>query len=301
VTRGIDEQPHPTEIDHDFVILTGGMTDSPNNTVPDDRAGMSYWDSLWSDAKKKRAVGDRPLDYSHQQLANAFEKAFEHIDAGNEKRLVEIGCGDSAWLPYFARHFAVSGLDYSPAGCDSASALLTTRGIEAEIVCADLFSPPDSMVEAFDAVVSIGVIEHFEDTASVLRAIGRFVKPSGVIVTMIPNMTGLMGRIQKLVNQPVYDIHVPLDQPALVEAHRAAGLNLIDCHYLMGFNLMVINTRNARAGFVGRTLRKFLFYGFLAVSKAVWAVERFAGPFPGTKRWSPLLIAVARSGQGASA
>jgi len=152
------------------------------------------------------------------------------------------------------------------------------------------------MLEAFDAVISIGVIEHFEDTAGVLRAIGRFVKPSGVIVTIIPNMTGLMGRIQKFVNRAVYDIHVPLDHRALIEAHRAAGLNLLDCNYLMGFNLMVVNTRNERAGFVGRTLRKMLSYAFMAVSHLVWAVERFSGPFPRTQRWSPLVIAVARSG-----
>jgi SAM-dependent methyltransferase len=152
------------------------------------------------------------------------------------------------------------------------------------------------MLEAFDAVVSIGVIEHFEDTGSVLRAIGRFAKPSGVIVTMIPNMTGVVGRIQKLVNRAVYDIHVPLDERALIEAHRAAGLSLIDCNYLMSFNLAVVNTRHAQAGFVGRTVRKTLAYAFLAVSHLVWAVERFSGPFPRTQRWSPLLIAVARSG-----
>lgn len=260
---------------------------------------MSYWNSLWSDAKKHRAVGDRPLSYSQKQLASAFDKAFGNIlDPGSGKRLIEIGCGDSAWLPYFAQHFAVSGLDYSPVGCERASALAAARGIDAQIICADLFSPPDSMLEAFDAVVSIGVIEHFEDTADVLRAIGRFVKPSGVIVTIIPNLTGMMGRIQKVLNRTVYDIHVPLDARALTEAHRAAGLSLIDCDYLMSFSLMVLNARNAQAGFVGRILGKMLFFSFLAASNLVWAVERFLGPFPRTQRWSPLLIAVARSGAG---
>ena len=278
-------------------ILPGGHDTFPQQT----RAGRSRRDVVLElplvGRQKKKAIGDRPLSYSEQQLADAFDKAFGHIDAESEKRLVEIGCGDSAWLPYFAtRHFAISGLDYSPIGCESVSALLAARGIDAQITCADLFAPPDSMLEAFDAVVSIGVIEHFEDTASVLRAIGRFVKPSGVIVTIIPNMTGLMGRIQKLVNRAVYDIHVPLDERALIEAHRAAGLSLIDCNYLMGFNLAVVNARNARAGFVGRTLRKTLTYAFLAASHLVWTVERFSAPLPRTQRWSPLVIAVARSG-----
>lgn len=152
------------------------------------------------------------------------------------------------------------------------------------------------MLEAFDAVFSNGVVEHFEDTAGVLRAIGRFVKPSGVIVTIIPNMTGLIGRLQKLVNRGVYDIHVPLDVPALTEAHRAAGLSLIDCYYLNSFNLMVVNTRNAQAGFVGRTLRKALAYAFMAISHLAWPIERLWGPFPRTRRWSSLVIAVARSG-----
>ena len=91
-------------------------------------------------------------------------------------RLLEIGCAKSAWLPYFAKEFSLSvcGLDYSPIGCQMSRKILQANGVVAEVFCADLFSPPDNMLGVFDVVVSLGVVEHFEDTASCLNAVSSF-------------------------------------------------------------------------------------------------------------------------------
>ena len=42
--------------------------------------------------------------------------------------------------------------------------ILSIEGVKGDIVCADFFSPPESMIEEFDVVISFGVLEHFEDT-----------------------------------------------------------------------------------------------------------------------------------------
>jgi len=53
--------------------------------------------------------------------------------------------------------------------------------------------PPDHLLGAYDFGVSFGVAEHFEDTAECLAAFRRFLKPSGILFTAIPNLAGLLG------------------------------------------------------------------------------------------------------------
>ena len=73
-----------------------------------------------------------------------------------------------------------------------------------------MFDPPDDMKGQYDLVMSFGVVEHFKDTTACLKACAAFVKPGGQMFTMIPNMTGLVGSLQKIIDRNVYDIHVPL-------------------------------------------------------------------------------------------
>ena len=115
-------------------------------------------------------------------------------------------------------------------------------GVEGRIVEGDLFSPPKEMLEAFDVVVSFGVVEHFDDTTAATEALGRFLVPGGTLVTVIPNLGGsLIALIQRFVNRPVFDVHVPLDHRQLADAHRAAGLELRTCGYFLGVNWNVVN------------------------------------------------------------
>ena len=118
------------------------------------------------------------------------------------------------WLPYFAKEFAfeVYGIDYSEIGCQQAKQILEYEGVNGKIVCADFFSPPGSMLKAFDVVVSFGVLEHFEDTTACIAAFSKFLKPGGLLITNIPNLCGLNGLIQKMINRSIFDIHVPLDK-----------------------------------------------------------------------------------------
>jgi len=163
-----------------------------------------------------------------------FLRLFEKSETSS-MRLLEIGCAKSAWLPYFAKEFgfSVSGLDYSPIGCEMARKVLQANEIVAEVVCADLFSPPDNMLGVFDVVVSLGVVEHFEDTASCLKAVSSFLKPGGMLITSIPNMVGWIGSIQKAVNRPIYDIHQLIDPAMLKEAHELAGFDVLECKYFV--------------------------------------------------------------------
>jgi len=64
------------------------------------------------------------------------------IKSSDYKTFIEIGCGSSGWLPYFAKKYGllVSGLDYSEVGCRLAEENLKMQNIQyGEIICKDIF------------------------------------------------------------------------------------------------------------------------------------------------------------------
>ena len=263
-----------------------------------DKAGQKYWNDSWASCDIPEAVNPSDMrlrNYANRRFHQVFLKWLDKAETPS-MQLLEIGCAKSAWLPYFAKEFgfSVCGLDYSPIGCRMAEKVLQTNGVEAEVVCANFFSPPENMLGKFDVVVSVGVVEHFDDTAACLRAVSAFLKPGGLLITNIPNMVGWIGAIQKTVNKPVYDIHQLLDPPMLREAHKRAGLEVLECDYFMytSFgvnNLTGISTKNI-VGFL-----KKIFLGVLArASMLVWAIEERVGDFPPQKLTSPYINCIAR-------
>jgi SAM-dependent methyltransferase len=127
------------------------------------------------------------------------------------------------------------------------------------------------MLAAFDIVVSFGVVEHFEHTAGCLKALSQFLKPGGLAITIIPNMVGLPGYFQKVINRRVFDVHVPLDNRALAANHEPS-LNVLSCSYFLFVNWGAINMENWEGQMsyrLGTRLRSWM-------SKGFWVLEDLA-------------------------
>src|ERR1700685_3792518 len=78
---------------------------------PTDIASLSHWESVWQRAG--RAPGFSALNYYDFRLARMFQPL---VPPG--ARVVEIGCGGSRWIKYFAGKLQREtwGIDYSPEG-----------------------------------------------------------------------------------------------------------------------------------------------------------------------------------------
>lgn len=250
-----------------------------------DKAGKQYWDKVWEGYDMPQAVNPQEKGLANH-VNRCFHEYFGQIFSNMNpqgKKLLEIGCARSVWLPYFAKEFGfkVYGIDYSEIGCQQAMQILSKEGVRGEIVCADFFSPPESMLKAFDVVVSFGVLEHFKDTTACISAFSKFLKPAGLLITNIPNLCGLNGLIQKMINRSIFDIHIPLDKKNFVRFHRINGLRIITCDYFLFVNLGVLNIENLKGG---------LFYTGAArlrslINKVAWIFER-AIPVLKPNRWS---------------
>jgi SAM-dependent methyltransferase len=175
-------------------------------------------------------------------------------------------------------------------GCEKSRDLLEHYNVQGEIYCADLFSPPADLLQKFDLVVSFGVVEHFEDTAHCLKSCAAFVKPGGLLLTLIPNIPSLIGFIQKFVDRAVYDVHVPLTKKNMLDAHQSAALELSYCDYFMSINLSVVNSGSFSHHKLNPLLRRIL----SGTSKISWILERYGLRIP--KNWltSPYIMTVAK-------
>lgn len=260
-----------------------------------DKAGRQYWDNVWARAELPLAVNPFLPGLAHyieRKFDDYFRRALSERTT-RAGRLLEIGAGRSPWLPYFARRFGleVHGVDYSDVGCRQALAILERENVAGGVTCADLFSPPAELLEAFDVVVSMGVAEHFRDTAACISAFARFLRPGGLMITSIPNFAGTLGWLQKALNRPVFDVHVPLDRRALGSAHRAAGLDVVSCDYFLVANLSVVNLENLAGTRAHVALTRLGSW----VSKAVWMTEGALPAVARPNRWtSPYVICLAR-------
>lgn len=268
------------------------------NTRNLDKAGQKYWDDSWASSALPHPVDPADpslLNWVNRRFHQFFSSLFDR-SRGSSMTLLELGCATSAWLPYFAKEygFSVCGLDYSPVGSQLAREVLRAAGVEAQVVCADLFSPPQQMLGTFDVVVSFGVAEHFEDTASFLAAAASYLKPGGMLITSIPNMTGLVGSLQKTINKPVYDIHQLIDVPTFKEAHARAGLSVSECDYFIFTNFGVSNLMGVSTRTPGGFLKQVALGILARASMLMWRIEDRLGPFGANRITSPYINCVAR-------
>jgi SAM-dependent methyltransferase len=261
--------------------------------VDESRAPREYWDLVWQKGDLPRPIDprDRSLkNHVELEFDALFKETFTAQCSGHASSLVELGCARSVWLPYFSKEFGfhVTGVDYSPLGCDQARATLAREEVKGEIILADILRPPAYLLNRFDYAVSFGVVEHFEATHECLKACAAFLKPGGMLLTAIPNMKGLVGWLQKYLAKEVYDVHVPLDARALRREHELGGLTILRCEYFCFLNFGVLNLNRIRRSFLGLSLSRAL----NAISAATWTLERMGPRLPVNRITSPYIVCV---------
>jgi 2-polyprenyl-3-methyl-5-hydroxy-6-metoxy-1,4-benzoquinol methylase len=262
-----------------------------------DRAGVGYWDHVWEGQATPDAV-----DPESRKITNhvylCFDRFFsttlaDKLVPGSE--LIEVGCGRSRWLPYFANRFGVgvSGIDYSSVGCRQAEAILAKSGTRGAISHADIFDPPGYLLGRFDVVVSFGVVEHFDRPSDCIAMMARFGRPGGTLLTLVPNLAGVAGIMQKYLCRRIYDTHVVLDRDALAAIHRDAGLEVRSCEYFMGVNWTVVNL-----SCLPGCLQSLAVGVQLGLSAPCWLIERMGMRIPPNRVTSPYVLCVASAAGG---
>lgn len=255
-----------------------------------DKAGVNYWNKIWEDKNipKLFDLSDRSLNnYIDLNFHNFFKKNIK-----KNKEIIELGCAGSIWPVYFNNYFSnkVSGLDYSKEGCLLSKKILEFYKIKGDIIFSDLFKPHPSLHKKYDYVISFGLVEHFENTADCLKNCSKYLKDNGTMITFIPNMLGIPGFLQKLIDKAVYNVHIPLSKEKFEIAHQNAGLEIKSCDFFLPISLCAINSGKFSERKIEKYFRKIL----SITSKSFWLAERFGLRIKPKKILSPYLFAVSK-------
>ncbi|MCY1533100.1 hypothetical protein D9M68_684110 [compost metagenome] len=146
--------------------------------------------------------------------------------------------------------------------------LLQANGLTATditIIETDLFKYTPE--QQYDLVLSCGLIEHFNDTADIIKRHSAFVKPGGTLFITLPNFKALNGWFQREFDRENYDKHNIdcMDPTLLAQICRDAGLEVIQARYFGRFSLWLENEQQKSFGvrllkksmwFVGKVLTK---------------------------------------------
>jgi 2-polyprenyl-3-methyl-5-hydroxy-6-metoxy-1,4-benzoquinol methylase len=199
-------------------------------------SSKEYWDDVLNRANLPVQVNNK--QYS-PWLINSFFKDF--ILKGEFKTLLEVGSGSSAWLPFLAEEYnvQVSGLDYSEIGCKICEENLKMLGTNFdEIICEDIFKWHS--VKKYDIIISFGVIEHFENPEEILKIIYSHINENGIIITVVPNLLGIGGKLTRIFLPDVYRIHKIISKDYLKELHETTGYECLKNDYTGFFYPMLI-------------------------------------------------------------
>lgn len=146
---------------------------------------VSQFDQNWrerSEVKYNHWVRGCPSN----QIQLAFRKHWEVFsellgDVCNGKCL-EVGCGRGSISSYFAdKGFDCVLLDSSEAVLKTAEDIFKQNGHVAEFIHGDALSLPFDP-DSFDVVVSIGLLEHFEDVKKLMEEQVRVLRPGGLFL-----------------------------------------------------------------------------------------------------------------------
>lgn len=146
------------------------------------------WDSMWTTRTIEQELEACEIESPPRQLF------LSHLP--KEGRIVDAGCGFGKWLIYLKRRgYNIRGIDNN----ELAVARLKDFNSSLQVASGDVLDIryPDN---SFDAYISMGVVEHFEDgPLTALKEAYRVLKPDGLIFVSVPTVNV----VRKLIRRPL--------------------------------------------------------------------------------------------------
>jgi SAM-dependent methyltransferase len=148
----------------------------------------SFWNDYWSSVRLPIEI-DKSKGFLVAEITDVFDRFLAREGALS---VLEIGGAPGQYAAYVHKRLghAVTVLDSSPLGCAKARENFDLLGIPGDVIEGDLFDPPRDLAR-FDAVFSLGLIEHFDDATAAVRAHTDLLAPGGTLLLGAPNLRGI--------------------------------------------------------------------------------------------------------------
>jgi SAM-dependent methyltransferase len=159
--------------------------------IVDQISDYSLWDEMWSRRKIKHELEACDIETAPRVALLSY--------LPKNGRIIDAGCGFGKWLIYLKkRGYNIKGVDNNA----MTIAELTKFDKSLKVELGDILHLryPDN---SFDAYISMGVVEHFEEgPMAALREAHRILKPNGLIFLSTPTVN----IIRKIGIQPLLNI-----------------------------------------------------------------------------------------------
>ncbi len=165
------------------------MTATQNLKAGDTESFDTAW-RLLRDGERYHFRKDSPktqVQFAFQNHWRVFKDIMGTVadpadDAGQQRRALEVGCGRGSMAAFFANAgFETHLLDFSSEALKTARLNFGADGLAGTCTCGDALNLPFPDA-SFDVIVSIGLLEHFEDIDTAVREQIRILKPGGVFL-----------------------------------------------------------------------------------------------------------------------
>jgi SAM-dependent methyltransferase len=146
-----------------------------------------FWEEYWE--KRNRVSEKKKKSLLTSELLKTFKR---YLKIDPTLNILEIGGAPGEYLLFMASQFnySVHSLDYSSIGNNQTVETFRIAGRKVQIYERDLFAEnPD--LPLFDIVYSLGFIEHFDDPAKAISKHLDLLKPGGILIMGVPNLTGI--------------------------------------------------------------------------------------------------------------
>jgi 2-polyprenyl-3-methyl-5-hydroxy-6-metoxy-1,4-benzoquinol methylase len=197
----------------------------------------SFWEEEYLDAAELPARPDPSFPFD-RMLAHELERRAP-VAAG--RTVMEVGCAPGKWLVWYAERFGanVEGVEYGEKGVAATRANFDAAGVDGAVHHADFF---EFDPRPYDLVLSLGFIEHFDDTSAAFARHVEFVAPGGLLAIGVPNYRGLNRVVQRFSDPSHLALHnLGAMDPALYESLAAAhDLRVESIAHVGGFDPVII-------------------------------------------------------------
>lgn len=262
------------------------------------QSAQNDWELYYASRETSKNLDDikfTPIDltdFRNRPTKILIEKIRKYLS--DNDTLIEIGAGDSELLVDVCKRFPVqcSGLDYLESACELLQKRIDSANAEVTVINTDMFNPPKHLLRKFDFVMSLGVVEHFNDLVGVVSCISSYAKPGGIVFTLIPNNKNtIYGWLMKIWNIDVFNAHVMYDKHDLENAHKKADLEILASEYLVSSNFGMLSwcfaSKKQGLGF-------WIYKQLTRVSKILWLFEDRFGFNLASRCFSPYILCVAK-------
>ena len=106
--------------------------------------------------------------------------------------------------------------------------------------------------------------------AGCITAMSRFLRPGGMMITVVPNLCGFIGSAQQRLCRPVYLKHNVVTVESLKAAHEGSGLSAVSCEYVGFVNFGVVNLNEVRPGSVEWHVKNGVLTALRALTALTW-------------------------------